>query len=118
MSIAAQSHDAAGRLAAAAAVVYYFFAEYLGWGIPIQIYGIVLGLLSVTLLLAGRYATLEVATKVLAAMLFFSTVAVYFAAPAPVAALGRFFVVEVPEGSWLVIAAFLGLLPTGIDVSL
>ena len=51
-------------------------------------------------------------------MLFLSTLAVYFAEPAPVAALGRFFVVEVPEGSWLVIAAFLGLLPTGIDVSL
>ena len=108
----------AGRLAAAAAVVYYFFAEYLGLGAPIQLYGIVLGLLSVTLILAGRYAVLELATKVLAAMLFLSTVAVYFADPAPVAALGRFFVVEVPEGSWLVIAAFLGLLPTGIDVSL
>ena len=108
----------AGRLAAASAVVYYFFAEYLGLRAPIQLYGIVLGILSVTLILAGRYAALELATKVLAAMLFFSTAAVYVAEPAPVAALGRFFVVEVPEGSWLVIAAFLGLLPTGIDVSL
>ena len=26
--------------------------------------------------------------------------------------------VEIPDGSWLIIAAFLGLLPTGIDVSL
>ena len=108
----------AGRLAAASAVAYYFFAEYLGLGIPIQFYGIVLGIVSVTLILAGRYAALELATKVLAAMLFISTVAVYVAEPAPVAALGRFFIVEVPEGSWLVIAAFLGLLPTGIDVSL
>ena len=108
----------AGRLAAASAVVYYFFAQYLGLGIPIQFYGIALGLASVTLILAGRYAALELATKVLAAMLFLSTVAVYFAEPAPVSALGRFFIVEVPEGSWLVIAAFLGLLPTGIDVSL
>ena len=108
----------AGRLAAASAVVYYFFAEYLGLGAPIQLYGIALGILSVTLILAGRYAALELATKVLAAMLFLSTVAVYVAEPAPVAALGRFFVVDVPEGSWLVIAAFLGLLPTGIDVSL
>ena len=32
--------------------------------------------------------------------------------------MGRFFVVETPEGSWLIIAAFLGLLPTGMDVSL
>ena len=108
----------AGRLAAASAVVYYFFAQYLGLGIPIQFYGIAIGLASVTLILAGRYAALELVTKVLAAMLFLSTVAVYFAEPAPVSALGRFFIVEVPEGSWLVIAAFLGLLPTGIDVSL
>ena len=108
----------AGRLAAASAVVYYFFAEYVGLGIPIQFYGVALGIVSVTLILTGRYAALELATKVLAAMLFVSTVAVYFAEPAPVAALGRFFIVEVPEGSWLVIAAFLGLLPTGIDVSL
>ena len=108
----------AGRLAAASAVVYYFFAQYLGLGIPIQFYGIAIGLASVTLILAGRYAVLELATKVLAAMLFLSTVAVYFAEPAPVSALGRFFIVEVPEGSWLVIAALLGLLPTGIDVSL
>ena len=108
----------AGRLAAASAVVYYFFSEYLGLGIPIQFYGIALGIVSVTLILAGRYAALELTTKVLAAMLFLSTVAVYLAEPAPVSALGHFFVVEVPEGSWLVIAAFLGLLPTGIDVSL
>jgi hypothetical protein len=33
-------------------------------------------------------------------------------------ALPHFFQVEIPEGSWLIIAAFLGLLPTGIDVSL
>ena len=32
--------------------------------------------------------------------------------------MGNFFVVQIPGGSWLVIAAFLGLLPTGIDVSL
>ena len=108
----------AGRLAAASAVVYYFFAQYLGLGIPIQFYGIAIGLASVTLILAGRYAALELVTKILAAMLFLSTVAVYLAEPAPVSALGRFFIVEVPEGSWLVIAAFLGLLPTGIDVSL
>jgi hypothetical protein len=32
--------------------------------------------------------------------------------------MGHFFLVETPEGSWLLIAALLGLLPTGIDVSL
>ena len=32
--------------------------------------------------------------------------------------MGNFFLVQTPAGSWLIIAAFLGLLPTGIDVSL
>ena len=109
----------AGRLAAASAVVYYFFSQYWGFDtVPLGVYGVVLGVASVTLILVGRYAVLELATKILAAMLFLSTVAVYFAEPAPVSALGRFFLIETPEGSWLVIAAFLGLLPTGIDVSL
>ena len=108
----------AGRLAAASAVAYYFFVEYLGLGIPIQVFGIALGGVCVAIILAGRYAVLELVTKALAAMLFVSTVAVYVAEPAPISALGRFFVVEVPDGSWLIIAAFLGLLPTGIDVSL
>ncbi len=109
----------AGRLAAASAVVYYFFSQYLGFdAVPLGVYGVVLGVASVTLILVGRYAVLELATKILAAMLFLSTVGVYFAEPAPVSALGRFFLIETPDGSWLVIAAFLGLLPTGIDVSL
>ncbi len=119
----------AGRLAAASAVAYYFFEEYVGLGLPpvslgqvvidpLAIYGVLLGVIAVIVILLGKYAALEAVTKLLAAMLFVSTVAVYFAEPAPISALGRFFVVEVPEGSWLIIAAFLGLLPTGIDVSL
>ena len=108
----------AGRLAAASAVVYYFLAEYVGVGTRIEYIGVILGLVSVVTILIGRYAALEMVTKLLAAMLFISAVAVYVVEPAPVAALGRFFIVDIPEGSWLVIAAFLGLLPTGIDVSL
>ena len=74
----------AGRLAAASAVAYYFFAEYLGLGIPIQVFGIALGGVSVAIILVGRYAVLELVTKALAAMLFISTVAVYVAEPAPI----------------------------------
>lgn len=119
----------AGRLAAASAVAYYFFEEYLGLGLPtlvlgpvnldpIATYGVLLGVVSVAVILLGKYHALEVVTKAMAAMLFVSTVAVYVFEPAPISALGRFLVVEVPDGSWLIIAAFLGLLPTGIDVSL
>ena len=108
----------AGRLAAAAAVLFYVFSEYLGLGLPSWAYGLGLGLLAVGIILYGRYAAVEIATKLLAGLLFVSTVGVYLFEPAPLGAMGRFFVVETPEGSWLIIAAFLGLLPTGIDVSL
>lgn len=108
----------AGRLAAAAAVVYYFAAEYLGLGFPIQVYGVLLGVSAVAIILIGKYAALEFGTKILAALLLLSTVSVYIAGPAPVSALSRFVIFEVPDQSWLIIAAFLGLLPTGMDVSL
>ncbi len=108
----------AGRLAAAAAVVYFILSQYLGLGLPAWVYGLGLGMLSVGIILYGRYAAVELATKVLAGMLFVSTVGVYVFQPAPLSAMGHFFTVETPVGSWLTIAAFLGLLPTGIDVSL
>ena len=108
----------AGRLAAAAAVLFYVFSEYLALGLPSWAYGLGLGALSVGIILYGRYAAVEIATKILAGLLFVSTVGVYLFEPAPLGAMGRFFVIETPEGSWLIIAAFLGLLPTGIDVSL
>ncbi len=47
-----------------------------------------------------------------------STLGVYLVEPAPVAEFVHFFQIDTPEGSWLIIAGFLGLLPTGIDVSL
>ena len=106
----------AGRLAAAAAVLFYVFSEVLG--LELSTYGLALGVVSVVIILYGRYAVLEMATKVLAGLLFVSTVGVYLVQPAPLSAMGHFFTVEVPGGSWLIIAAFLGLLPTGMDVSL
>ena len=108
----------AGRLVAAAAVAFYLFSEILGIMIPLAVYGTVLGVLAVAIILGGRYAAVETVTKVLAGILCVSTLAVYVVEPAPLSAMGHFFMVETPGGSWLVIAAFLGLLPTGIDVSL
>ena len=108
----------AGRLVAAAAVVYYLFAEYLGLPLPLAVYGLGIAIASVAIILIGKYAVFELLTKIFAGMLFFSTVAVYLVEPAPISAMGSFFIFETPQGSWLTIAAFLGLLPTGIDVSL
>lgn len=108
----------AGRLVAASAVVYYVFSESLGLDWPLAVWGVILGLLSVAIILRGRYKAVEWAAKILALILFISTAAAYLLEPAPLSAMGHFFMIETPAGSWLIIAAFLGLLPTGIDVSL
>ena len=108
----------AGRLIAASAVLYYFFAVTFGIELPLAVYGLVLGIIAVAVILRGSYRALESLTKILAGILFVSTMVVYFVKPAPLETFGHFFSITAPEGSWLIIAAFLGLLPTGIDVSL
>lgn len=115
----------AGRLIAAAAVVFYFFRLFLGVDIPgfdddkeLAIYAFLLAILSVTIILRGRYAVVELVTKIAAGILIVCTLSVFIVQPAPVSEFVHFFQLETPEGSWLLIASFLGLLPTGIDVSL
>ncbi len=108
----------AGRLIAASAVLYYLFSEWMGLGLPTWVYGLILGTLSVAIILGGRYKAIELFAKVSAGILVLSTVLVYIVRPAPISEFRHFFVLETPVGSWLIIAAFLGLLPTGIDVSL
>ena len=108
----------AGRLGAAAAVLYFLFLEYLGMDLPIAGYGFVLGLVSVVILMFQRYKALELTSKLFAGLLVVSSLVAYFAAPAPMSALSNFVQIQIPGGSWLILAAFLGLLPTGIDVSL
>lgn len=115
----------AGRLIAAAAVVFYFFRMFLGVDIPgvddnkeLAVYGLLLGVMSVAIVLRGRYAIVELVTKIAAGILIVCTFAVFVVEPAPISEFVHFFQLETPEGSWLIIASFLGLLPTGIDVSL
>ena len=113
----------AGRLIAAAAVLYYLFTEWAGFTIagmpvPMWVYGLILAVVSVAIILGGRYRAVEMFAKTAAGILVVSTLAVYFVRPAPPSEFVHFFIIDTPAGSWLIIAAFLGLLPTGIDVSL
>ena len=108
----------AGRLIAAAAVVYYLFSDTVGLPVPLEAWAALLGVVSVVTILRGSYEAVEHTTKALAGVLVLSSVAVYIVQPAPLAEMGNFFLFDIPDGSWLVIAGFLGLLPTGIDVSL
>ena len=108
----------AGRLTAAAAVLYYFALHYFGVDVPAYWFATFIGIVSVVIILSGRYHMVELVTKVCAGILLVSTVGVYLRDPAPLSGMAHFFIFEVPQGSWLIFAAFLGLLPTGIDVSL
>ena len=108
----------AGRLIAAAAVFYYLFSASMGLPVSLAGWAAILGTASVLILLRGRYAVLEAGAKIAGGLLFVSAVVVYFVRPAPIGELSHFLIFDAPEGSWLVIAGFLGLLPTGIDVSL
>ena len=74
----------AGRLIAAAAVVFYFFRMYLGVDLPgvdddgeLAVYGLVLGATSVMIILRGRYAVVELATKNAAGIRIICTFAVF-----------------------------------------
>ena len=115
----------AGRLIAAAAVLFYLFQEYLGVDIPglgndaeLGLYALILGVASVAIILGGKYGAVELVTKIAAGILIVCSLGVYIVSPAPVSEFVHFFQLDTPEGSWLIIASFLGLLPTGIDVSL
>ncbi len=108
----------AGRLTAAAAVLYYFALHYFGVDVPAYWFAMFIGVFSVVIILSGRYHIVELVTKICAGILLVSTVGVYLREPAPLSGMAHFFIFEVPQGSWLILAAFLGLLPTGIDVSL
>ena len=119
----------AGRLIAAALVMYIFMSQYLGVQITYQgasgdvdlgipVYAFLLGAFSVVIIQRGNYGAVELVGKISAGVLVLSSIAVYVYQPAPLSAMGHFFVFETPHGSWLIIAAFLGLLPTGMDVSL
>ena len=119
----------AGRLIAVALVMYYFLSQVLGVQITYQgasgdvdlgipVYAFLLGAFSVGIIQRGNYGAVELVAKISAAVLVLSSIAVYVYQPAPLSAMGHFFIFETPQGSWLIIAGFLGLLPTGMDVSL
>jgi len=107
----------AGRIAAAA-VLYYALSVHANLQVPLWIWGAMLGVLSCAIILGGKYKAVEISTKVLGGILCASAISVFLVQPAPLSSLSHFVIFKLPQGSWLIVAAFLGLLPTGIDVSL
>ena len=95
----------AGRLIAAAAVLFYFFRMFLGLDIPgvdddkeLAVYGFILGVTSVAIILRGRYAVVELVTKIAAGILIVCTFSVYVVQPAPVSEFVHFLRLDVNRG--------------------
>lgn len=107
-----------GRLVAAAAVAYFLFTDFLGWPFDLWHYGLFLAVVACAILLFGRYEMLESVTKIFVIILGITSFYVFFYSPPPLSAYKHFVIFDVPAGSFLIFSAFLGLLPTGIDVSL
>ena len=109
----------AGRLIAASAVLYYLVFSLFGLDIPIAAYGLLLGSIAV----CGHSE--RQAIRPSKAQRRFSP-GFYLSRRWWSISSGRrrylpsriFFQIEIPKDSWLIITAFLGLLPTGVDVSL
>lgn len=108
----------AGRLIATAAVVWYSVSNFLGVTVPLWTWAVGIGAVSLTVILSGRYRAVEFVVKPIMVVVVLAFVLVYLSNPPAAGEYINFFVVDVPPEAWLVFAASIGLLPTGIDVSL
>ncbi len=103
----------AGVVGIAAAVLYTFIG-----GMSFEFYAAVIILTVLAFLLFGGYRWLDFLNKIMMIVLFAATVAVFVPVfPAPKVFV-NFVVPSVPIGSIALVAAILGWMPTGIDVSI
>lgn len=102
----------AGVLGVAAAVAS---AVVPAPGVPA--WSLILGLLIAWLLRSGGFDGLSYLSKLMLGVLGVMTLTAFLATPPPAAAWKHMVIPEIPVGSLVLIAAILGWMPTGIDVS-
>lgn len=103
----------AGVVAIAAAVLYTFIGK-----IKPEYYSAMVILSVLFFLLFGGYKWLDFLNKIMMIVLFIATIAVFVPACPEPKVFVNFVVPRVPVGSITLIAAILGWMPTGIDVSI
>lgn len=86
-------------------------------GLPFAAWSALLGLAVGLLLATGGFDGLSALSKGMLGVLALMTLVAFFAAPPPAEAWRSLVVPSVPAGSVLLLAALLGWMPTGIDVS-
>jgi len=102
----------AGVLAVAAAVAWAGapFLSPFGWSV-------VLGAIAVWVLWSGRFDALSALSKWMLLVLAAMTTLAFLATPPPAEAWAGLVRIGLPEGSIVLVAAILGWMPTGLDVS-
>ncbi len=91
---------------------------YAGVGVgSLPLWGMVIATTIVLLLFLGRYRAMDVLNKVMMGLLTLATLLAFAASPPPARAFIHLIRPEIPAGSIVLIAALIGWMPTGIDVS-
>ncbi len=103
----------AGVVSIAAAVLTTFIGR-----MPLEFYTALVIVTVLGFLFLGGYGWLDFLNKIMMTVLFLATAAVFVPALPPPAVLANFVVPSIPTGSIPLIAAILGWMPTGIDVSI
>jgi Mn2+/Fe2+ NRAMP family transporter len=92
---------------------------YAGWGgLTLPSWGVLLATLIVVLLWTGRYWGLDFLNKIMMLLLVLASLVAFFAAPPPATAYRHLILPIIPEGSIFLLAALVGWMPTGLDVSI
>jgi Mn2+/Fe2+ NRAMP family transporter len=85
--------------------------------LPYPAWLLLVGGAAILLLMSGRYSALQAGAKVMLGILVLGTLVAFVTAPPSPTALARALIPSVPGGSLLLVSAILGLMPTGINVS-
>jgi Mn2+/Fe2+ NRAMP family transporter len=85
---------------------------------PVAFWGIVVATACFGLILVGRYPGMDLINRVMMAVLVLLTLAAFLLKPPPASSYVHLVVPALPAGSFVLVAAILGWMPTGIDVSI
>ena len=102
-----------GSLAITAAILHAVFA-----GLSLGAWTVIIGAVIVALLIFGRYQALEIVSKGAMGVLVLISVLAFSVALPSAGEWGQMVVPQVPAGSGLLVAAILGIMPTGINVAI
>ena len=103
----------AGMLSVTAAILVASLGTF-----SLTVWVVILGVAIISLHRMGKYPALAVGSKIAMLVLAVISVIAFIAAPPRLSDLAQAFVPSIPTGSLVLVAAILGLMPTGINVAI